>query len=138
MTREGLQAFALHGLRLGNLILAGRLASRHIPWRWLGRRESIYIRGFVLALPLMPTLFPRSLALGREILRDFPAGRREGLLAKPLRAWRLEMSDGAHEAAMPASMPGTAGMAAHPLPKGRGRIGIPGRTRHTSVHRPHR
>lgn len=107
-TREGLHAFILHGLRLGNLILAGKLASSNIPWRWLGRRESIYIRGFTLALPLMPTLFPRSIALGKEILGDLKAGRRENLLAKPLRAWRLEMSDGEVPPTRPTSRPAKA------------------------------
>ena len=90
-THEGMEAFAFHALRLGNILLAGRFVSAHMPWARLGGRESVYGRGFAMALPLMPGLFPRSLAMGRQILRDLRAGRREGLLAGPLETWRREL-----------------------------------------------
>lgn len=93
ITREGLDAFALHALRLANVMLAGRQISEHLPWRPLASRESLYLRGFFLALPLMPTLFPRSLAAGREMLAELRAGRTKGLLARPLSDWRKEMAE---------------------------------------------
>ncbi|HKP98278.1 MAG TPA: Gx transporter family protein [Fibrobacteria bacterium] len=98
ITREGARDFALYAARLANLILLGRWLSSRFPWQWAGRPRSPYLRGFLLALPLMADLLKPSLQAGRDMLRNVRAGRRTGVLAPAFASWRGRMREAARAA----------------------------------------
>lgn len=93
VTREGAEKFALYSVRLANLILLGRWLARRVPWQWMGSSRSPYLRGFLLALPLLPELFAPSLRLGKDILRGLAAGKRAGALAPAFETWKTKMAE---------------------------------------------
>jgi uncharacterized membrane protein len=117
ITREGVQRFAEYAVRLANLILLGRWLSARFPWRRAERSRSPYLRGYLLALPLLSDLFKPSLELGREMIRGLMAGKRKGLLAPAFEAWQERMRDAARSAAerrgRPEAESGTGGLSGH-------------------------
>lgn len=95
VTREGLRDFVCHAARLGNLILLGRWVSRRFPWQWTRHsqsgstgRQSLYVQGFLLALPLLPNLFKPSLELGRIVVRKLWTGNHTDAMSPAFSAWR--------------------------------------------------
>ena len=97
ITREGLDGFVLHAARLAALILLGRWLTRRFPWQWARDPRSVWLQGFLLALPLMADLFPTSLAFGREAVRRLRA-RKGGVFAPAFAAWREKMEAAARNA----------------------------------------
>jgi len=79
-TRQGVARFVLHTLHLWAFTAFGRILSTRLPWSRLLRMDSPWARGFALALPRVPRLFPAAMAAGRSWWRDGrPSGGR-GLL----------------------------------------------------------
>lgn len=91
ITREGIAAFAVYGLRLANLMLLGRWAAPRFPWQWASRSRSPYLRGFLIGLPLLAGAFKPSLEFGRDLIRGLAAGKRQGVLAPAFAAWRRKL-----------------------------------------------
>ncbi len=103
LTREGIDHFLAYATRLAALILAGRWLTLRFPWQWARNPRSIWLRGFLLALPMMADIFPSSLAFGREALRRISAGT-GGAFAPALTAWRERMLEAASPTARPAGV----------------------------------
>ena len=76
ITREGLLRMTEQSLRLWSFTAFGRILSSRLPWRALIRFRSSWTRGFALALPAMPSLFPAALGSARDWWRT---GRGSGL-----------------------------------------------------------
>lgn len=76
ITREGVGRFVEHGLRLWCFTAYGRILTERLPWSRLLRLDSPWTRGFSLALPRMPSIFPAALGAGRDWWRE---GRSSGL-----------------------------------------------------------
>lgn len=74
-TRQGVARFVLHTLHLWAFTAFGRILTSRLPWSRLLRLDSPWARGFALALPLVPHLFPSAMAAGRTWWRD---GRPDG------------------------------------------------------------
>lgn len=92
MTREGVTAFALHGLRLLNLVVIGRWLAQTLPLAWMQRSSRPYFRGFLLAVPLLPGLFSFSVAAGRQIAKRWLGGERANLLTPLFDAWKRNLT----------------------------------------------
>jgi uncharacterized membrane protein len=92
VTREGIDAFAFHGLRLVNLILAGQWVARTIPLAWMRRSRHPALQGFLLALPLLPGIFRFSVTAGRQIARRVLKGERTRLLTPVFEAWKKSLA----------------------------------------------
>lgn len=73
VTREGVAAFFLHALRLGNFLLLGSVLVRQLPWERLRRSRRPWLQGTALAVPHLPRLFPVAVAAARATWR----GRKE-------------------------------------------------------------
>lgn len=74
-TRQGVARFALHTLHLWAFTAFGRILTSRLPWSRLLHIDSPWTRGFALALPHVPHLFPSAMAAGRTWWRD---GRPDG------------------------------------------------------------
>ncbi len=84
VTSEGLQHFLMYSLRLGGIILLSKPISRFFPWTWILRSPSVYAEGLALALPLLPHVFPVTLAAGKDLLKSL-WGKDEQAVEKILR-----------------------------------------------------
>lgn len=99
VTHEGARAFALHAVRLANFILLGRWLTARLPWGRVREPASPYLRGFLLAMPLLSDLTAPSLEMGRQVIRDWRNGKRKGILAPAFAAWRTRMEAAGRAAA---------------------------------------
>jgi Heptaprenyl diphosphate synthase component I len=70
VTREGLAAFAVHALRLGNFLLLGSVLVRQLPWERLRHSRHPWLQGTALAVPHLPRLFPVAIAAARTTWRE--------------------------------------------------------------------
>lgn len=86
ITRQGAEAFLFFGIRLANLILLGPWLAATFPRRWLAASPSVYARGMLGCLPLLPGIYPASMKAGAAFFRAW-RGRREDSVLK-------EMADG--------------------------------------------
>lgn len=76
ITREGLEACIYYTLRTTNLILCGQWLSKYITVLMEKLKYNRYLEGVCFALPLLPSIFGMSIALGRDLFhkvknRDF-------------------------------------------------------------------
>lgn len=69
-TRQGVERFALQCIHLWAFTAFGRILTSHLPWSRLLRIDAAWARGFALALPRIPLLFPASLSAGRSWWRE--------------------------------------------------------------------
>lgn len=76
ITREGLLRLLEQTLRLWAFTAYGRILTQCLPWNRLLRVDTAWAKGFALALPRMPLLFPAAIGAGRAWWRD---GRSSGL-----------------------------------------------------------
>lgn len=76
ITREGLLRLLEQTLRLWAFTAYGRILTQCLPWNRLLRIDAAWAKGFALALPRMPLLFPAAIRAGRAWWRD---GRSTGL-----------------------------------------------------------
>jgi len=76
ITRQGIEQLLAQTLRLWSFTAFGRILSERLPWDRLLRLDAPWARGFALALPRMPFLFPAALGAGRAWWRE---GRSSGL-----------------------------------------------------------
>lgn len=74
VTRPGALAFLFYAARLGNLILLGPRLARAFPLDLLRSSASVYARGLVGALPLLPGLHAAATRAGRQGLRKLRGG----------------------------------------------------------------
>lgn len=81
-TRQGVERFALQCIHLWAFTAYGRILSSRLPWNLLLRSDSSCARGFALALPRVPRLFPASMSAGRSWWRDGRPGGGAGLLQR--------------------------------------------------------
>ncbi|MCB9495857.1 MAG: Gx transporter family protein [Fibrobacteria bacterium] len=65
ITRQGLDAFLFHTARLWAFTAFGRILTDRMPWNRVLSGDSILARGFALALPVVPRLFPASVGAAR-------------------------------------------------------------------------
>lgn len=70
ITREGLEAFGFYAIRTINVIVCGQWLGRFIPHLFKTVSVNLYLRGIGLALPLLPSIFGISIALGKNLLRQ--------------------------------------------------------------------
>lgn len=82
ITREGLHRFVEQCIRLWSFTAFGRILTSRLPWRALVRSGAPWMRGFALALPAMPSLFPAALGAAREWWRSENPGGLPGLLGR--------------------------------------------------------
>ena len=76
ITRQGLEQFAFHALKLWAFTSWGRILTSHLPWSRLLSGGGSWTRGVALALPAMSRLFPAATSGARRWWRE---GRRDGL-----------------------------------------------------------
>lgn len=81
-TRQGVERLALQCLRLWSFTAYGRILSSSMPWNRLSGIDSPWARGFAMALPLVPRLFPASVSAGRSWWREGRHGGRTGFLKR--------------------------------------------------------
>ena len=67
VTHEGWQAFRFYAVRTTNIILCGQWLSRYVQLAMAYIRPNRYLQGTAFALPLLPSLFGISIALGKEL-----------------------------------------------------------------------
>lgn len=90
ITEEGLEAFIFYALRMTNVILCGQWLARYIPRLWRTPFGSKTLRAVSLSLPLFPTLFGISIAMGREIISKIRKGEFANLLDPILERLMME------------------------------------------------
>jgi uncharacterized membrane protein len=74
VTRPGALAFLFYSLRLASLILLGPLLAKSFPTDRLSRSPSVYARGLVGSLPLLPGLHAAAMRAAGETLRKLRGG----------------------------------------------------------------
>lgn len=72
LTREGLEGFALHALRLLTFLLAGQELGRTLPWARLTKGQAVWAKGLALALPSAVCLFPAAMEAARGWRTETP------------------------------------------------------------------
>lgn len=82
ITRQGLEQFALHVLKLWAFTSWGRILTGHLPWNRLLSGRGGWTRGVALALPAMSRLFPAATTEARRWWREGRQGGLEGFLAR--------------------------------------------------------
>lgn len=82
ITRQGLEQFASHALRLWAFTAWGRILTSHLPWSRLLAGRGTWSRGVAMAIPAMSRLFPAAIAGARRWWREGRQGGLEGFLAR--------------------------------------------------------
>ena len=82
ITRQGLEQFALHALKLWAFTAWGRILTSHLPWSRLLSGQGRWTRGVALALPAMSRLLPAATSGARRWWREGRRGGLEGFLAR--------------------------------------------------------
>lgn len=80
ITREGLDAFLFYTARTTNVILCGQWIARFLPSLVNTFTENRYLKGFLLAMPILPALFGISISLGNELFDKLKKRRFSDLL----------------------------------------------------------
>lgn len=93
VTRQGAEAFLLHGSRLAALVLLGPHLAAAFPRRWLSGSASPYARGLLAALPALPGLHASALASGRSFLGALRGRREAGVLRALAEGFRRSLDE---------------------------------------------
>lgn len=81
ITHEGLEAFVYHTIRMTSIILCGQWLARYLPFLFNQAKGNRYLLGTGYALPILPSIFGLSIALGRDLFYQIKNRQFEELLS---------------------------------------------------------
>lgn len=90
ITQEGLDAFIYYTLRTTNVILCGQWLARYVPAVIRNLQRNRYLEGACFALPILPSIFGISIALGKELFGKIKKRDFENLLEPILDRLQIE------------------------------------------------
>jgi uncharacterized membrane protein len=80
ITKEGWDAFLFYAVRTTNIILCGQWVARYIPSLLRRIKNNRFLEGAGFALPLLPSIFGISIALGKDLFGKVKAKEFQNLL----------------------------------------------------------
>ncbi|MBF0430995.1 MAG: Gx transporter family protein [Fibrobacteria bacterium] len=92
ITKEGFEGFILHSLRISSIILCGQWIGacfRLLNMKRFG--QNLYVRGFILAMPLLPSIFGVAISLGKDFFRRLLKKEFSGLLEPFINRFKKEL-----------------------------------------------